>query len=213
MPKTVNLVATSETIKRYFPDAQSKSGVMSASFPISPGNCRTALSRWLAENVLSTRFDDDASACSIVHPATEQGLHVRDLGKRLMECSQVRSADEAERIFADIEAWVSRQRHLIQVYGKHPFQLRVTRFQWPVFGAAAAEGAQTPEAFFDVCAGQIRATGGAIVSVGMSGVRPPQSLLRTMASKAGGGDVLVERYLRAAAEYSGKEQGGLHHGQ
>jgi len=197
--RTVNLVATEEAIARYFPDARASShlavpGIMSAEFPIFPETCRTQLGRWLAGAITTTRFDDDASMCRLVLPATEIGLHIHDLGERLRRSQEVRTQADAERIFVEIEGWIESQRKKIKVYGRHAFTYRSVLFQWPVFGSAAAEEARTPEAYFDLCAGRIRATGGIIVEAGLGRDVLPESLLRTTAPKRGGGDLLLKRY-------------------
>ena len=193
--RTVNLVATLPTIQRYFSGVvDSKSGVMSADFPISPQSCRTALGRWLAETILTTRFDDDASQCRILLPATEQGLHFRELAERLLSEQEIRSLEEAERRFAALEAWIKRQRQLAKVYGRTTCEYRTFLYQWPVFGSVAVGDADTPEAYFDFCAGRIRSTGGVVLRAGLSAAILPESVLRTMAPKSGGGDALLRRY-------------------
>jgi len=196
---TVQLVATQAMIQRYFPDARNpapgaKPGIMSAEFPIHRESCRTALGRWLGGVILSTRFDDDASKCTILLPATEQGLQFSELGERLMRKKEIVSTAEAERLFAEIEAWIGKQRSIAKVYGESTCDYRTYQFPWPVFGSAASGDAKTPEDYFDACAGQIRATGGVILQAGISGSEPPASIQRTMAPKNGGGDVLLKRY-------------------
>lgn len=197
--RTVNLVATEAMIQHYFPDARTsracaKPGIMSADFPIAPENCRTELGRWLATVISTTRFDDDASHCYIVHPSTEQGLHLRDLGERLQRRQVIRNIEEAEHIFKEIEIWVEKQRRLAEVYGSHLYQYRTYLYQWPVFGSLAAGESSTTEAFFDRCGALIRATGGVILRAGLSNARLPASLARTMAPKSGGGESLLQRY-------------------
>ena len=197
--RTVNLVATEATIQRFFhgsPKANpaSKPGIMSADFPVVPETCKTALGRWLADVIVTTRFDDDASNCSILLPATEQGLHFREFGEHLQRKREIRSIEEAERALREVEAWVQKQRNLAKVYGETTCRYRVIQFSWPVFGSAAAHGADTPEGYFDLCAGQIRSTGGVILKAGLGSDQPPESIVRTMASKSGGGDALLKRY-------------------
>lgn len=198
--KTVDLVATSETVQRYFPDAANRTGVLSAPFPIVPETCRTQLGRWLAEHIHTTRFDDDASRCSILLPHTHFGLSVRDLGERISrDYRAADSLDDADRAFDALERWVSEQRKILKAYGPTQLQYCIEQYRWPVFGSAAAEGANTPEAYFDLCASAIRATGGVILRAGLSNAEPPASLVRTMAAKHGGGDTLLRRYQRALA--------------
>lgn len=202
MQRTVNLVATPEFIRQFHPEARdprpnAKPGIMSAPFPIVPETCRTALGRWLAENIITTRFDDDASSCAVLLPATEMGLHVRECGERLMRAQALPNAAEAEELFQRLEAWIAQQRKVIAGCGRLAFQYRVIQFQWPVCGSAAADGAKTPEDYFDVCARLIRTTGGVIVRAGLEGAALPEGLARTMASKAGGGDALLRRYQAA----------------
>ncbi len=198
--KTVDLVATSETVQRYFPEAANRTGILSAPFPIDASACRTALGRWLAETIHSTRFDDDASRCAILLPHTHFGLSVRDLGERISrEYKAADSLDDADRAFDALDRWISEQRKILKAYGPTQLQYCIEQYRWPVFGSTAAEGADTPEAYFDRCASAIRATGGVILRAGLSNAEPPASLVRTMAAKNGGGDTLLRLYQRALA--------------
>lgn len=197
--RTVNLVATSEQIESYFPGARkpfpaAKPGIMSADFPIRPEKCSTELGRWLARVIATTRFDDDASACKILLPATEQGLRFRELGENLLREKEIRSVEDAECQLARLEAWITEQRKLLGAYGQHACAYRVIQFQWPVFGSERVKDAGSAEAYFDACAGLIRATEGVILHAGISATPLPDGLLRTMARKSGGGDALMARY-------------------
>jgi len=80
------------------------------------------------------------------------------------------------------------------MYGTESFRYRVIDYRWTVFGSSAADAAYTPEQYFDLCARQIRKTGGVILTAGLSGARLPDSLAETMASDAGGGLALMKRY-------------------
>lgn len=198
--KTVNLVATLEAIGRYHHSPVAPhSSVMSADFPIVPETCKTELGLWLAQRILTTRFEDDAATCTIVLPYTEQGLQIRSFADGLVRHREIRTVDAANKIFKEIEDWVAKQRQFLAAYGPHTTAYRTTNFKWPVFGAAAAQGANTPEDYFDLCAGMIRATGGAILHAGLQREPVPESLLRTMAAHAGGGVSLVKRYNEGVA--------------
>lgn len=192
----VTLVATEAMIQQYHPSARrphvsAKPGIMSAEFPVDPAACQTKLGAWLAGTIHTTRFDDDLSQCRIVLPATEFGLHVRDLAERLRACQQVHTLDQTELVFQLLADWTEQQRKSLKVYERHAFTYRTTHFEWPVFGSARAGGAATPEAYFDECAGQIRKTGGVIIDAGMRDV-PPSSLIESMAN--GRGSQLLRAY-------------------
>lgn len=186
----VTLVATEAMIQQYHSGARSphtsaKPGIMSAEFPVDPAACKTKLGAWLASTIRTTRFDDDLSLCRIVLPATEFGLHVRDLAARLHGFHQVGTAEQAEMVFQLLSEWTEQQRKTLKVYEQHAFMYRTMQFEWPVFGSARAAGATTPEAYFDECAGQIRKTGGVILNAGLR-VVPPESLVASMANGRGG---------------------------
>lgn len=187
--KTVNLVATIPMVQRYFPGTTPRTGyrpdVMSADFPIAPERCKTALGRWLAEKILTTRFDDDASRCVIAVPATELGLHFRSLAERLMQMQEIRSAEEAERSFEEIERWLEKTRRIAKVYGSANYKYRTFQFQWPVFGSLTVKEAVIPEDYFDACARKIRVTGGVIVAAGLDRESPPESITCTLAANRG----------------------------
>lgn len=198
MKRTVDLVATRDTILKYFPDTSeprsgTNPGIMSAAFPITPELCETELGRWLSNRIFTTRFDDDASSCKLLLPVTEFGLNLRVLGTHLMRKQEL-STEEAEPLFREIEAWISKQRKTLELYGRTQSAYRTIKFEWPVFGSAKARGAVSPEAYFDECAKQIRMTGGIVLQAGSGHEPPPDSLLRTMAKDSGGGLALLERY-------------------
>lgn len=202
---STNLVATHEKLRAFFPDAREPlwdkaPGIMSADFPITPELCTTALGRWLAATIYTTRFDDDASRCTIILPSTEQGLRLRDTGQRLIAQQGVRSRAAADRVLADLERWIAAERANLDAYGTSLFQFRAMQFQWPVFGSAAAASAHTPEQYFDFCAGQIRATGGVILGASLFDTPLPDDLARTMAPKSGGGDSLLRQYAAQKAQ-------------
>ena len=197
MNKTVSLVATHEAIERYFPSVTFEhplSKVVSANFPITPENCKTKLGTWLASRILTTRFDDDASICNVILPATELGLRLKKFGETLSRETQIKSIEHIEQVFQQMEIWIEEQRKVLNVYGPYANPYRVINFQWPVFGSWAASSAATPEAYFDLCAQEIRATGGVILNAGLMREQLPESLARTMATRAGGGNLLLERY-------------------
>ncbi|HAT31032.1 MAG TPA: hypothetical protein DCW29_09340 [Janthinobacterium sp.] len=195
---TVSLVATPERLKADFPklyralSPNATPGPQSGMYEVDPLACATALGRWLAGSVGSTHADAAESLCNILLPQTEEGVHVRELAERLMLRQAIANEEQAEALYADIEAWIAARRGAAKIVGSYAFRHRVIRFQWPVFGAAAAEGAASPAAYFEVCAKQIRATGGVIIDIG--GLPLPANLAKSMALNAGGGDQLLARY-------------------
>lgn len=203
--KKVTLVATEDRLLADFP-AQfrpakpgTNPGILSAEYEVDPNACATKLGRWLAETVITTRFDSLLSSCSILLPQTAEGCVVRDLAERLMQRQSIANEVEAERLYVDIEDWIAERRTAIEVLGSYAFRNRVIAYKWPVFGAVAAENASTPEAYFDICAKQIRMTGGVILSVGSFAL--PASLVKTMAEKSGGGDNLIARHREQSARF------------
>jgi hypothetical protein len=161
---------------------------MSAAFPIDPAACRTALGRWLAETIKTTRFDDDASRCVIVTPYTEEGLQAKDfLSKLLARSSTValRSSEDMQRLHRELQEWMEERGRYLAAYGDDLFRYRVMDFAWPVFGSRAAGGAGSPEDYFDACAKAIRETNGVIRWAGLSRATLPESLARTMANNGG----------------------------
>lgn len=208
--RTVNLVATPPVVDLYFTQAEQgnhagKNSIISANFPINPAECATVLGRWLAEHIFTTRFDDDASRCRLLLPITAQGEAIRQFADNLSRNREVRSVEATERILKGIEDWMVRQRKIIHAYGETVCDYSVIQFQWPVFGSAAAGKlkSNTPEAYFDACGGMIRGSGGVILGAGLGGAIPPDSLTRTMATKAGGGDNLLRRYKEHQAKSIG----------
>ena len=180
--KTVNLVATMPMIQRYFPDHRAPNpnsipGIMSADFPIVSQNCTTKLGAWLATHISTTRFDDDLSKLKLVLPTRVIEMAVR---QKMNEVAALRIRDRSvlEQLKADLDRWFEHQISICEVYGPHPFGFVTTQFQWPVFGAAASKG-DTPEGYFDPCAGVIRSMRPTHIS-SWSGLTPPQSLMESM---------------------------------
>lgn len=198
--RTVNLVATPDAIERYHPGTMPpiqpgvNRGIISAEFPVNPARCKTALGRWLVEHIKTTRFDDSSSIVNIAIPITTEGQHIKDLAKQLAQQQRIESRDEAEFVYAGLERWIANRRREIFEYDTHQFSYRVIAFNWPVFGSRAAGGVDTPEAFFDRCGQMMRNTGGVILRAGLDKTELPESLARTMAKEAGGGDKLLERH-------------------
>lgn len=206
----VTLVATLEAIKMHFPEEyreprlHSKPGIMSAEFSVALDECQTKLGLWLAQNISSTRHDDDGSSCSIVIPATEQGLQLQELGTKLINQSELRTREEFEQTLEHLESWIGRQRARARMAGESYLAYRVIDFDWPVFGSARSNYASTPAAYFDECGKQIRQTGGVIISAGLSRSAPPSSLLQTMGpATPPGGQTLFARYRESLAERVG----------
>ncbi len=191
--KTVQLVATEAAIQAYFPGARSpqpgaKPGIMSAGFPVDPAQCKTALGRWLAETIPTTRFDDDAHRVRIGLPHTEEGLHVLEFFRGVLAdpfSGSISSKDQLDAFHRKVEQWLKRRRTFNEAYGDESFRYRAIDFAWPVFGSRAVEAAATPEQYFDACALQIRQTGGVILWAGLQTQRLPESIARTMAGNRG----------------------------
>jgi hypothetical protein len=161
---------------------------MSAAFPVDPVACKTALGRWLAEHIHTTRFDDDASRCVIVTPYTEEGLHARAFLSKLIAqptTSALRSTADMQRLHDQMKVWLDERQRFLKTYGDDLFRYRVIDFAWPVFGSRAAGSAASPEEYFDACAKQIRETNGVIRWAGLSRATLPPTLAATMANNSG----------------------------
>ena len=197
---TVTLVATIERVRQDFPSIKytprknSRSGIVLVAYPINPGNCKTALGRWLAERILTTHFNDDASECIVLLPATEIGLHFKDCGEHLARHREIRTAADAERLFTSLQDWIAKKKKIVALGGAHSFHYRTIEFQWPVYGSTVAGNAETPEAYFDVAARQIRQTGGVILRAGLLRERLPDSIASTMVQNACDGVELLRRH-------------------
>lgn len=192
----VKLVSTLERIKRDFPDQYrgSRTNIMSADYTIDPAKCETKLGRWLAERIPTTRHDDDASNCTIIYPATEAGIRLTDMGKYWITERIIRNKQDWERVRDTILKSIETLNNHIKVYGNALFLYRAASFAWPVYGSRAAEGAETPEQYFDICARQMRQAGGVVLSAGLSRDALPDSLAESMAHRNGGGRRLIENY-------------------
>lgn len=181
--QAVNLVATEARLREQGFEPR-RPGAASAPFPIDPDRCTSALGAWLAREISTTRFDDDASRCCLVLPSTEAGLHLAEMGERLSRLKDIGPA-AFSGLLAELARWIRDQRKRLDIYGDAMFRLRTVDYRWPVYGSSAAEGADTPEQYFDFCARAIRKTGGVVIWAGLRQSRPPESLLRTMANGRG----------------------------
>lgn len=195
--RTVTLVATPAAIDRYFPgsDLAIKPGIVSAPFPIDPASCKTALGRLLAENIPTTRFDDDLSRVRILSPQTSESRRIKELAKRLAESQRVESREAADKVYAGLTKFAADRMAALK-NDWSGFNFSVINFNWPVFWSRVASNARTPEAYFDECGKMMSATGGVVLSVGTGGVQIPDALAHGMAVEAGGGVALLERYRR-----------------
>ncbi|MBE0548552.1 MAG: hypothetical protein IH627_13075 [Rubrivivax sp.] len=186
---TVNLVATVPTIKRLLPEQFAKryaqhlvdspewtpNGPISADFPLDPSNCKTEFGRWLAETINTTRFDDDFSRLTVTLGVSEEDLHVREALERFGAC-RIRNARDFERFQTQVRTWLESREKNVRMIGDFCFHPRAWTFQWPVFGSASAREAATPEEFFDMCAGHIRALKPAKVLHYATKAEPPSAL-------------------------------------
>ena len=198
--RTVNLVATPEMIRRYFPDARDPRpgftpGIMSADFPIDPAGCNTKLGAWLAERIFTTRRDDDVSLVRMVMPVTDAGAMLTNLGKAIAGMPhqgtrirfpgyQLTEQSDLNRAIESIRKHLTDIELQVKSYGQLEFNLRTEHYQWPVFGSKVGgiinDGVDTPERFFDYCAREILQLDGVIIEAGFDNVRPDDDLLRTM---------------------------------
>lgn len=158
--KTVSLVATTELIRKFFPEASeprplAKTGIISAPFPVAPSACKSKFGAWLAERTITTRRDDDLSILRVTLPATMEELHVREFAKSLAH-TRVKTADAAEKLHQRMAKWVEERQKFIAAYGDHCFEQKQVHFDWPVFGSAAGDHLETTEEYFDLCAKLIR---------------------------------------------------------
>ena len=177
--RTIEMVATDAVIDAQFRDncpsyPQRRPGIRSAEFAVDPGSCGTKFGRWLCERVSTTRRDDDLSRLIITLPGTEEDQHVKQMAMHLTS-THIRSAEEAERLFLDMTAWIERRRKFHAAYGESCFKARVVAFEWPVLGSAAAEKTEDPAVFFDLCAARIREMRPKRVRL-WDGAEPPPSL-------------------------------------
>lgn len=155
--KTVNLVASISTINRWFPDHthQFTSAICSADFPITPEKCQTKFGRWLAERICTTRFDDDLSTLVLVNSKTDADMVVHNMAENL-KLQTFRTKSDMDRLLTRLRDWCEKQEKFDAVYGDSLYKHSSTTFHWPVFGSSAASNAQSPEEYFDKCAGLIR---------------------------------------------------------
>lgn len=197
--KIVTLSTTLKRVRRDLPSFEyssqrvSQPGVVSYDYDIVPEKCTTELGRWLAEHISTTCRKDDASICLVLLPATELGMHFKKRIEQLTRCVELRTKVDAEGVLIRLENWVAEQRQQIRLSSALCFRYRIVEYDWPVYGSAAAEGAESPEAYFDVVGRQIQKTGGVILCAGLSQDRLPCSIAETMAQDAGGGLALLRR--------------------
>jgi hypothetical protein len=153
-----DLVATEAVARKHTPDAAPPSGLPrlgSIQISFDPSQCRTAFGRWLAENIRTTRRDDDLSVVLLESPRTRAEQALADFTKSVA----IRAASEQEFVvrLEEIESWVADQRKVLKVYGSRHFDRNWITYEWPVLGSHQAEGIEDPNGFFDLCAARIRA--------------------------------------------------------
>ena len=175
-----NFVATEALIQKRFPGSRRphpamKPGIISADFEVIPSDCTTAFGRWLAERVTTTRRDDDLSILSLTLKPTEMDIALLDLTRRVTATS-IRNQNDFERLLKQLEVWSLEKKAFADAYGDHIFQQRTVAFEWPVLGSRAAEGIESPAAYFDLCAARIRGLKPARVCLRFTGEEPPESL-------------------------------------
>jgi hypothetical protein len=194
---TREIMATDATIQEWAPLVRSISNgsvihLRSAEFPVNLDKIETKLGRWLAENVFTTRREDDASRVSLLFADTGAATAVRGLTADVP--AAIRDAAALESELQTIEHRIAQMRRVREVYPGWGFDFRIETFAWPVFGSQRAAAAKTTEQYFDLCAKMIRASGAVILSAGILSAELPSSLARTMCLQGGGGDDLIERH-------------------
>lgn len=190
---TVSIVATPNALKRYFPDAEHCSRMMSAPFPVNPNLCKTVTGRWLAQTILTTRRDDDFSLLQVEMPVTDAGAMLTNLGLDVSGRAEydktsgyiyrgylLTRKSDLDQAIAKITVELEKIKKHAHVFGDSFFKMRRPHYEWPVFGSAKAEGHRvtTPEQFFDFCAEDLRSMGARILSAGglSGGAVPPENV-------------------------------------
>ena len=192
MTRTVELVATKDVVLRYYPNRDVVSSVLTAQFPIQPGECETALGQWLASHVMTTHFDDDASNCLIVLPDSQASLYLSKMADDLRTHTCAGTRRELESAAAYLASQLEDLRSLLRVFGARPIlSLQSMMYRWPVFNRQKAFG-MTPEGYFDYCATDIQRSGGVIEYVGLFRKPLPEELVKGMAG--GRGAELLRRH-------------------
>lgn len=181
--KTINLVVTEAVARAHSPAAvkgkpRPTSGIISINLPIDPSRCQTTLGAWLADRIQTTRFDDDLSRLTLAWPKTELRLSADEM-IRTLEGNPLRCYQDLEGFEQTVTAWLAERRKLLAAYGDILFARPFVPFAWPVFGSAAAAGAESPEAYFDYCARKIRVLQPTQIRA-WDGSEPPESLMRTI---------------------------------
>jgi hypothetical protein len=185
MTNTVELVATKEVVLRYHPNRAVASSVLSAPFPIEPGKCETALGEWLATHIVTTRFDDDASACQIVLPHSQASLYLRTMANDLRNHTPAATPKEQERAAAALAEQAKDLLSLLRAYpARALLRLQSVIYRWPVFGRRGT-ASMTPEQYFDHCAIDIQSSGGVVEYAGLWRKPLPQELVQSTAGGRG----------------------------
>jgi hypothetical protein len=179
---TCNLVATTETIEKHFPGATQRLrhpelGIASADFQVDTSRCKSKFGAWLARNIATTRFDDDASWLSVELNRTEADLYFAELARFVegLSASPICSEAQLTQAFARIESKLDYLKRLFAMCGNSLFEFRTIRYEWPVLGSRAAEHIDDPAAYFDMCARRIRALNPRRVRAMLTGSEPPES--------------------------------------
>jgi hypothetical protein len=185
MTNTVELVATKEVVLRYHPNRAVASSVLSAPFPIAPGKCETALGEWLATHIVTTRLDDDASACRIVLPHSQASLYLSTMADGLRTPTRSGTGRELERAAAHLADQAEDLRSLLHAFPARTLMSpQAMMYRWPVYGGRGAVSI-TPEEYFDHCATDIQSSGGVIEYAGLRRMPLPEELVQSMAGGRG----------------------------
>ena len=169
-----NLMATEAMVRRHHPDFRGvrpgcAPGICSADFRVDLSQCRTALGRYLADKIATTRREDDASRVRVQLPENAAGHYLCAIGERMSRSRNLTAAGLARGI-EEARAQLAELEAVHAMHGEGLFWPRVVDYEWPVFGSIAggrASGVDTAEAYFDLCARAIRSLGGKILSVGI----------------------------------------------
>ena len=138
------------------PTTAARADVRSFDFAFEPAQCSNRLAKWLAENIPSTRADDDRSTVWVRLPVTIEATHFRELGKKLSLVNPT-SLAQVQAIIDDMCAWAIGRQSAYESGSTDLFSDNFIQFEWPELGSPAANRVVDPAEYFDLCARRIRA--------------------------------------------------------
>lgn len=153
-----------------------------ANYEVDLARIKSALARFLANNISTTSTHDSGSRVLLVHGDScgEQRANelilspIGQINDELRQASLLGPSALADTLLALAEK--IRAAESPDSWSA----LRTSLFRWPVFGSQGAS-INTPEGYFDACATMIRMSGCVPVAVGALHARAPVSLLKTLA--------------------------------